>query len=623
MGQTPYFSAGLNAQFGKGILPGIGQSGDPRDAYVYREHFLEISAGYETLMLWTNLEFSSPPQIGPTHLGLRKARLSWEGTWASLSIGDLYGQVGRGLALNLWENQSIDWDSSLRGIWLTLRPVPYLNLNLIGGRARGGRHLPLGPGVEPRRRDFSDDARLAAAVVSSSRLISGLTTGGYLANVIASNPWFSKRRNREGNYEAVDSTNIETRSWIPGMFFEYFGRTYDLYVEITARQHEIVGADSLFASPFSKWLHYETKNRGWGGYAAVSFFPGKWGITMEYKNYLLDNSDPDKRRNLPMRLGRSSSIQNPPTVFREHASTLLSRTPHVMDFEDEVGIQVEINRRINRDLFLLFNYSQSSRHYGYTKTIKSDFRTEWKSQEVASLLWTDMGERYYPFREIYGELNYHNSALGLDFEGMVSVASEVLRYDASRSERAGVSDWLLRHSKGVTSWEKRNLITIPLEVTLAMFPGWGLTVSLEHQWEDLQFKNYIAFEDRNTGKIDSVTTDKTDSVPYYYRYAAVTLGKPSNFTIGVIYDSASEVKTGQPQNVDPDDDSWLEALVRRSGINLRNKWFGLQLTKYLTASTILSIFYGSLQGGLKCDSGVCVYVPGIEDAFTVTLTGNF
>ena len=44
---------------------------------------------------------------------------------------------------------------------------------------------------------------------------------------------------------------------------------------------------------------------------------------------------------------------------------------------------------------------------------------------------------------------------------------------------------------------------------------------------------------------------------------------------------------------------------------------------YLNTSTLINFFYGSIQGGLKCDTGVCVYVPGIDDAFTFTLTTNF
>ena len=104
---------------------------------------------------------------------------------------------------------------------------------------------------------------------------------------------------------------------------------------------------------------------------------------------------------------------------------------------------------------------------------------------------------------------------------------------------------------------------------------------------------------------------------------ALTVGRPSRFLLGFVYDYASRLRTGEPQNIDPGRDSWLEAAIRSLGVDLRNKWVGLQVTGYLTPATPVSIFYGSIQGGLKCDTGVCVFVPGIEDALTVTFSGNF
>jgi hypothetical protein len=158
---------------------------------------------------------------------------------------------------------------------------------------------------------------------------------------------------------------------------------------------------------------------------------------------------------------------------------------------------------------------------------------------------------------------------------------------------------------------------------MGLFSDWGLTLSWEHQWERLESGSRITLRRDEYSREDSLATDAVAVSPYYYRYLALSVGKPSRFSFGIVVDYASDIKTGQPQNTDPDEDSWLETLLRRSGIGLTNKWFGIQLTRYLTPSTILTAFYGSLQGGLKCDSGVCVYVPGIEDAVTLSITSNF
>ena len=624
-GQKTYFSAGLIAQFGSGLQPSIEIGDTTRESYVYREHFLDVTAAYGNFTLWSNFEFSSPPRIGPDHLGLRKLRLTWESERMSVNAGDLYGQFGRGLALNLWENQGIDWDSSLKGIWVTVRPTEKLSVDLVSGNAAGGRHLPIGPGVDPRIRDFSEDGTVSALLLTADNLLPNLSAGFYGVEIDAVNPWYGKMQNLSGDVESVDSISVRTRSFSPGLFVEYFGSDFDIYMEMMKRSLEIFDADSLYSTPLYDWLYYDRESSGWGGYASVSYYPGKLGVTLEYKNYFFDSSHPDIRINLPYRLGRVSSAMNGPTAIKEYSSMLLSRTPHVMDFEDEVGIQAEVNLSVTDDLFLIFNYAQSSRHTGFRDVNYIDGYDGWEEVETESQFWFSDDEMFYPFKEYYGEMNYHYSPLNLDLRLMAARSSEMVETYAENILELPYSEThpLYDHTQEQLNWFKRDLFTLPTQLTMNLPSGHGLMLYWEHQWEDYHDRNYLVYRDLSTGEIDSVTTDETLTVPYYYRYVALNLSKPSRYSFGFVYDYASAVKTGTPQNTDPKNDSWLEEILRNSGVNMTNKWFGVQGFLYLTPATILSVFYGSLQGGLKCDSGVCVYVPGIEDAFTLTLTSNF
>ena len=624
-GQKTYFSAGLIAQFGSGLQPSIEIGDTTRESYVYREHFLDVTAAYGNFTLWSNFEFSSPPRIGPDHLGLRKLRLTWESERMSVNAGDLYGQFGRGLALNLWENQGIDWDSSLKGIWVTVRPTEKLSVDLVSGNAAGGRHLPIGPGVDPRIRDFSEDGTVSALLLTADNLLPNLSAGFYGVEIDAVNPWYGKMQNLSGDVESVDSISVRTRSFSPGLFVEYFGSDFDIYMEMMKRSLEIFDADSLYSTPLYDWLYYDRESSGWGGYASVSYYPGKLGVTLEYKNYFFDSSHPDIRINLPYRLGRVSSAMNGPTAIKEYSSMLLSRTPHVMDFEDEVGIQAEVNLSVTDDLFLIFNYAQSSRHTGFRDVNYIDGYDGWEEVETESQFWFSDDEMFYPFKEYYGEMNYHYSPLNLDLRLMAARSSEMVETYAENILELPYSEThpLYDHTQEQLNWFKRDLFTLPTQLTMNLPSGHGLMLYWEHQWEDYHDRNYLVYRDLSTGEIDSVTTDETLTVPYYYRYVALNLSKPSRYSFGFVYDYASAVKTGTPQNTDPKNDSWLEDILRNSGVNMTNKWFGVQGFLYLTPATILSVFYGSLQGGLKCDSGVCVYVPGIEDAFTLTLTSNF
>ena len=618
--QSAYFSAGLTARYGSGFQSSIEIGDTTRNSYVFREHTLDITAGYGNFSIWSNFEFSSPPRIGPDHLGLRKLRMMWESDYLSVSAGDLYGQFGRGLALNLWESQGIDWDSSLRGIWLTTRPNEKLTVDIVSGNSAGGRHLPIGPGVDPRIRDFSEDATVSALLLSVDNILPNLSIGLYGVDVDAFKPWFGKMQNLFGDVETVDSVNVRTRSFSPGFFVEYIGRDYDLYVEVMKRSLEIFDTDSLYSTPSFEWIYYERENKGWGGYASVSYYPGKLGVTLEYKNYFFDDSHPDIRTKLPYRLGRLAPIMNGPTAFKEHSAVLMRRTPHIMDFEDEVGIQAEVNLNVSDDLFLIFNYAQSSRHTGFRDVNYIDGYDGWEKVETESLLWFSDNEMFYPYKEFYGEFNYHYSPLNLDIRLMAARSSEIVE---SYVEIINELSYWENHTQEQLDWKKRDLYTLPTELTLSLPSGHGLTLYWEHQWEDYNDRNYLVYRDLSSSEIDSVTTDEILTVPYYYRYVALNLSKPSRYSAGFIYDFASGIKTGSPQNTDPANDSWLEEILRNSGVDMTNKWFGIQGSLYLTPATIFNVFYGSLQGGLKCDSGVCVYVPGIEDAFTVTITSNF
>ncbi|MFQ6608915.1 MAG: DUF6029 family protein [Fidelibacterota bacterium] len=619
-GQGAYFSAGLTAQYGSGLQPPIEIGDTIRGSYVYREHLLDVTAGYSNFTLWSNFEFSSPPQIGPDHLGLRKLRLTWESDYLSVNAGDLYGLIGRGLALNMWENQGIDWDSTLRGIWLTAQPKNKLTFDIISGKTTGGRHLPQGPGVDPRIRDFSENSMVNVLLLTVNDILPSLSAGFYGVDIDATNPWFGKMQSLDGTVTTIDSMSIHTRTFSPGLFIEYFGADVDFYIEVLKRSLEIDDADSLYSTPLFEWLYYDRKSSGWGGYASLSYYSGNWGLTLDYKNYYFDISQPDIRSHLPYRLGRLTPTMNGPTAFKEHSSTLLGRTPHVMDFGDEVGIQVEFNLNVSENLFLTFNYAQSSRHTGFRDIRYIDGFDGWDKIETKSLFWFSDDEGFYPFMELYGEINYHYSPLNLDLRVMLANSSDMVeKYEESIRELSYWED----HTLEQLDWKKRKLFTLPTQLSFNLPSGWGMTLYWEHQWEDYQDRNYLVYRNLSSGEIDSITTDETLSVPYYYRYMALTFSKPSKYTAGFVYDYASAVKAGTPQNTNPDNDSWLEKILRNSGVNMTNKWFGIQGSIYLTPATIFSVFYGSLQGGLKCDSGVCVYVPGIEDALTITLTSSF
>lgn len=615
-GQSGQFSVGISSSYGDGQTP-IQQFGRSEYyPYLYREHFVDVTGWRGDWTGWMSLEFSSPPRIGPSFAGLRKLRLSWESGNYGVQVGDLYGQIGRGLGLNMWENQAIDWDSSLRGVWLKAVPRDNFQVDLIAGKAAGGRHLGAGQGIDPRRRDLAEDETVAALAGTASELLPGMNLQAYLILMSGVREWFSAR-------ESDDLETVNVSSIKPGVVASISRSNFDLIFEATARSHSMTGVDSLYSTTAFQWLRYNSDRSGRGLYLSASYFPGPWGVTVELKDYLYDSSSPDKRLHLPFRLGRSSLVYSPPSGFREHSSTLLSRTPHVMDFDDELGFQIEFNSQINDDLFVLINYARSGRHTSFIKVMDEAYNASWKQTDPAQLFIPATKNSFYPFHEGYAELNYRYDPMRILLTTGLSHANEVLFYSARSDYRAGPSGWLSGHSRLTEFWERRNLISIPSELTVGLPRGFHITLDVEHQWESLESGSQYSYTLHGQSEPDSVTAPDVTSVPYYYRYTALNIGKASLFGLGFVFDHTSLTKTGDLFNTDPDKDNWLEEILRKNDVDLTNKWFGLQGTLYVTPSTVLSFFHGSLQGGLKCDSGVCVYVPGIDDAFTFSLTANF
>lgn len=613
-GQKSQFSIGISSYYGKGVTP-IQQFGQSQFYdYKYSEHFIDVTGWRGDWTLWTSLELSSPPRIGTSFAGLRKLRLSRESGPYTIMVGDLYGQIGRGLGLNLWENQAMDWDSSLRGAWVSGRPREKVKIDLIAGKATGGRHLGAGPGIDPRIRDFEEDETVAALSGRMEQLLPGVNLGAYFMFINGNRQWFSVRRGE-------DLDTVKVASFKPGVIAEMSGGNFDLFFEAAVRSNTIKDVDSLYSVTASKWYPYESEQFGRGLYFSGSYFPGQWGVTVELKDYFFDTSSPEKRVHLPFRLGRSSLVYGPPSGFKEHSSTLLSRTPHIMDADDEVGFQIEFNRQVNEELFLVVNYARSSRHSAFEKEVDEQYGSTWKQNDHIQLFVPTTDYGFYPFQEGYAEVNYRYGQVM--FTSGLSHSSEVMLYSAQNAYRAGSSGWESEHSKLSEFFERRNLISIPSELTLGLPRGFNITLDVEHQWEALELGTRVSYTPHGESSSDSVKAVDLEAVPYYYRYVALNVGKASLFNVGFLFDHASKTKTGDLFNFDPKEDNWLEETLRNNEVDITNKWFGVQGSLYVTPSTVLSMFYGSIQGGLKCDSGICVYVPGIDDAFTLSFTANF
>tara|TARA_B100000029_G_scaffold515584_2_gene623389 strand:+ start:1162 stop:3057 length:1896 start_codon:yes stop_codon:yes gene_type:complete len=614
--QDANLSFSLSSFKGTGETPIIQLGKSEFYPYDFNEHFLYITLWRNQWTLWTNFEYSSPPRIGPAFAGLRKFRLSFQNDRYSIKLGDLYGQIGRGLGLNMWENQNIDWDSSLRGIWINRDISKRFKFDFIVGKAKGGRHLGAGEGIDPRRRDFSENENILAISGYASKIIHNTDFGAYLILMNGNRSWFTLR-------ESNDFQKVRVSSLKPGVFGKYNSEDFEIFFEFTSRIMSIQDVDSIYSTPSFKWYSYEPKTSGRGAYFSSSYFPGKWGLTIELKDYFFDNANPDERNHLPFKLGRSSLITGPPSTFKEHSSILLSRKTHIMDPDDELGFQIEFNYQANENLFLTLNYSRSSRHSSFEKNTDEFFNSYWNNKKLSTPFIPSSNYGFHPFHEAYLEFNYRYDPFGMNFTAGLSQANEVMLYKGQSfisSERINIQTDEYRLNE---FFHQRNLFSIPSRLSFNLPRSLYFSLDMEHQWEGMELVRKTSILNYNKTTSDSLENLDKEVLPYYYRYSSITFGKASRFNVSFLLDYVSNTKTGDNYNTDPNKDNDLERILRRNEINLKNKWFGVEASIYLNPSTILTLFYGSIQGGIKCDNGICVYVPGIDDSSILSLSTNF
>lgn len=105
-------------------------------------HYLNDSnkAHFHSLRATTRLELTQWPLPGyeEDFGGYGMSHLSVEAAfdWGEITIGDVYGQFGSGLILNLYEERSLGVDGALRGAKVEWMPYNGIHTTLLGGKQR-------------------------------------------------------------------------------------------------------------------------------------------------------------------------------------------------------------------------------------------------------------------------------------------------------------------------------------------------------------------------------------------------------------------------------------------------------------------------------------------------------
>ena len=490
--------------------------------YTYFENLIEINTTFSNgLYLFTQLEYSEPPILGESIRGLNKFYLDYYWDRLYFKAGDIYSLQGRGLTLNLIQDQNIDYDNSVRGVEARYNVFDNLSLFTILGQTE----YKFRSDPAERENDLSLDSKIGFVGVEYDHELIGTTSTSILFNDISSD-----------NTTDYKLTEYDF-SWNRQI------KNIDLFIEYVisnTNANENTSGEKLYAMIYTDIFDY--------------------GITYEYKNYLLNHN-------------YNIITANPPIVFRESSSTLVSSNAHAINWNDEIGHQIEINKIFSDQFIIQANTSIAYSHSSGNNSTVS----------VMDVIKMD-GEsdiyHQYPFRQTYVEAS------------------------------GWINDDNIYYKIGIDKFDDfKKYYSYPFSVSALTIPTM-FTLKLSEYNSTTLYAEYQNREEINRWADLSVNLTNN----YIDNYYSFTYNHHSLFSLTLFY--RQELYKGVWGlfwgDIDPPPNSG----------NIK-KWKGVDLTYKINTSTQISFFSGSQKGGLVCANGICAIQPGFEDGYKVTFRSIF
>lgn len=515
---------------------GYEYTGDIKLPKEYFENLTDARLNVNGVIFGMRYEISDPIEYGLNFKGVRKRYIEYEHeAGVSLRAGDFWEIISRGLSLNVFEDRPLGYDTGIDGIRTFYKhtfgkknPVK-IKAQLLGGDINYSDY------ITPERIE-KYKIRSAYAEVSP---VKPLTLGLNYVYSIGDLP--------EDNVNTVVHTDLPEINLNLNLSEVQF---YAAYSHKSSR----VAPNEIYPEPLT--------GLGDGFYSSLSYSKNKIGVTLDYKNYRYDITLPDNRSNT--RPTRMLPYQNPPTAQKEQTSTLISRNPHVVDFNDEVGGQVDIVYSPNDKLSFNLNGSIASRHYQYIDTDTTTGLAYERVERSGSFL-PSLDDPFSPFWEIYLEGEYY--------------ASDKVYTKAAFARQNGTQ----YNQVFPENSEKIFTTTIPLEIKYSFNDEYTFTFIGEQQWVHNSFRASRESDKNFTNQFLSFTLSRSPNL---------------NFTVNTESTNDDEEPTG------------------------KKFWWITEFSYKINQSNTVLVSYGSERGGLRCANGICRFVQPFE-GFRAAVQSSF
>ncbi|MBA65608.1 MAG: hypothetical protein CMG55_07405 [Candidatus Marinimicrobia bacterium] len=615
------------------------------DFYDFSENLLDVNLFSNNVFAWMQYEYSNPPEIGFPLNDVRKFRIEYSAAGLSLKAGDIYEFWGRGLLLNQFDDQVTNFDNGTRGLFFEYNKGP-----LILSHLNGHSDIWL-MGQDARIPGYNNKHNMMATRIHYdwNKVSLGLTqlkSNEIHEKALNINPTAILNHNLRGTYLSFISDNVD-------MFFEYVDK-------ISAEK-----VDGFDINP------NDTLKRGHGVYGNFNIYLGSWALSTEYKRYAFDASHTDFTAD---DYGNRINFQQMPTVAKEHNDALLGRLVHNYNYNDERGIQFEINGSMG-SLSLLAQYAHLSRNHTWQDTA----RNNWVSKPIDNYL-PGSDPSSLPYVENYFETSgysfndrlYFKIGLGNNkevlktnwfFNGEQRDVSSYYVYDTTYNEYDYYEDFPIIDSSEFFDttqyyqveskmWQESKAFTIPMEFNYSMNNGY--TIGVGFQYQERNFYDRLKgnssgyntsdsawvmenpygdteYFDLKTSKLRNRDYDDVDMQINRILYLSISHAPKWSLTITHDWTNAYDGPIPNDPYYNP-----LEALLygdfqyflgKRNSVAppawVQNRWVSAEFSYNITPSQRLSVMYGSIQGGLFCSNGICRVIPPFNDGIKLSYSASF
>ncbi len=551
----------LLAQFNLSGTTSLGY-GDSENDFNFSEHRVDLNGNWNQWIGWMQFEYAKPPQLGREDAGLRKFRLEYVKDNFTIKLGDIYEYWGRGLMLNMEDDQSIDLDTGLRG-GLLQWSSDVVSAEVLGGTQSIWRLTNQVTGFNDRVPNYKVEHGMVGGRVS----FNGDRWQGSIQFL----------NSKEDHPNPITNENDNINHNMMGGTLHYF-------------------ADNMDAT-----IDYVKKDKsGFGFYSNANVFLGLWSIGLSYKNYSFATLPPSDRWNFVNNTGGALTMQQMPTGFRTHNSSLLGKITHLIDFNDEVGYYFTLSGPVFNDALFTLEWAKSSRHNEWY----NDIQWNWQSRDAVSL--PSSNPLMNPFQEIYAELNGY--AMGQKFYYVIGVVKTEDVLDIFTNQEI---DQYQSYS-----YESIEAVTIPTHFTYRFDNQYSIDILFEYQDKKKGFNTFSNFPSFGHDIFGSLYLKEKQ----INRFISVGIAKSPRWSasLSVDYADTEERAVVEQERKNNAIEKALDSIWDTS-----LTWANLEVVINLNQNNRLAISYGSLRGGVYCSNGVCRYIQPFENGFKFGLVSTF